>query len=247
MIELKEVSLEYQNGILALKDINLHIGQGELVYIAGPSGSGKTSLLKLLMGMENPTAGTVTVLGKSLTNAKPRKISRIRRKIGPVFQDLKLIPGRTALENVLMGVRFLNFSWAKKNENALIAIERVGLAHKAYSMVENLSLGELQRVALARAIAREPKIIIADEPTANLDHDNAVNIFNILSSLKNQNITVIVATHATHLFDPKENFTLIRMDQGSISIEKRFCSNGERDIDTQMHQGSIRVERRGDV
>ena len=146
MIELKEVSLEYQNGTLALKDINLHIGQGELVYIAGPSGSGKTSLLKLLMGMENPTAGTVTVLGKSLTNAKPRKISRIRRKIGPVFQDLKLIPGRSALENVLMGVRFLNFSWAKKNENALIAIERVGLSHKAYSMVENLSLGELRVV-----------------------------------------------------------------------------------------------------
>lgn len=221
MIELKEVSLEYQNGTLALNNINLHIGVGELVYITGPSGSGKTSLLKLLMGMEYPTSGTVTVMGKSLNKAKPRKIRGIRKKIGPVLQEVKLIPGRTAMENVLMGVRFLNFSWAEKKASSAAAIETVGLSHKAYNMVENLSLGELQRVVLARAIARKPALIIADEPTGNLDHDNAVNIFNILSSLQQQNKTVIAATHATHLFESKKNITIIHMDQGNISIEKR--------------------------
>lgn len=221
MIELKGVSLKYQNGTLALDNIDLHIQQGELVYIIGPSGSGKTSLLKLLMGMEYPTEGTVRVMGQDLNVAKPRKIRAIRQNIGPVFQELKLIRGRTTSENVLMAIRFLPLSMHEKKANAATAIEKVGLSHKAYTMVEDLSLGEQQRVALARAMARNPKLIIADEPTGNLDQDNAVNIFNLLTSFHQQNMTIIVATHATHLIESQKNATIIRMDQATISVEKR--------------------------
>ncbi|MGI6086119.1 MAG: cell division ATP-binding protein FtsE [Acetivibrionales bacterium] len=221
MIEVKEVSLRYQDGTLALNNIDLIIGKGELAYITGPSGSGKTSLLKLLMGMEYPTSGTVKVLGKSLWEVKPEDIRRMRRRVGPVFQELKLVPGRSAMENVLMGIRFLDFSRKEMRENAAHALEKVGLSHKAHSTVENLSWGEAQRVAIARAIARKPELILADEPTGNLDHDNAVNILNILASFRQNNTSVIVATHATHLIENQKNFTIIQMDHGTVSVEKR--------------------------
>jgi cell division transport system ATP-binding protein len=218
MIELKEVSLRYGDGTLALNNIDLTIGSGELVYITGPSGSGKTSLLKLIMGMENPTSGTVKVLDKTLSELKSKDIRCLRQRVGPVFQELKLVPGRSALENVLMGIRFLEFSRKEMREYAIDALKKVGQSH---SMVENLSWGEAQRVAIARAIARKPGLILADEPTGNLDQDNAVNILNILSSFQQQNTSVVVTTHATHLIESQKNTTIIRMSQGTISVEKR--------------------------
>jgi cell division transport system ATP-binding protein len=145
----------------------------------------------------------------------------MRKRIGPVFQELKLVPGRSAMENVLMGIRFLDFSRQEIKENAADALEKVGLAHKADSMVENLSWGEAQRVAIARAIARKPGLILADEPTGNLDHDNAVNILNILASFRQKNTSVIVATHATHLIENQRNITIIRMSGGNLTVEKR--------------------------
>ncbi len=221
MIEVKKVSLRYRDGTLALNNIDLTIGNGELVYITGPSGSGKTSLLKLLMGMEYPTSGTVKVMEKIISEGKPEGIRNMRKKIGPVFQELKLVPGRSAMENVLMGIRFLDFSRKEMRENADEAIKKVGLSHKAKSMVENLSWGEAQRVSIARAIARNPRLILADEPTGNLDQDNAVNILNILSSFRQPDTSVVVVTHATHLIENIKNITIIQMAQGSISIEKR--------------------------
>ena len=221
MIEAKEVSLRYQDGTLALNNINLTVNRGELVYITGPSGSGKTSLLKLLIGMEYPTSGTVTVLGQLIADGEARGIRSLRKLIGPVFQELKLIQGRNALENVMMGNRFMDFSPKEMKENSSDALAKVGLAHKTLSKVENLSWGEAQRVAIARAIARKPSIILADEPTGNLDNDNALNILNILSSLKEQNTTVIITTHATHLIEKQRNTTIIHMDNGKISIERR--------------------------
>lgn len=221
MIEVKKVSLRYRDGTLALDNIDLTIGDSELVYLTGPSGSGKTSLLKLIMGMEYPTLGTVKVMGQVISGEKSEDLRSMRKRIGPVFQELKLVPGRSALENVLMGIRFLDFTRQEIKENAADAIRKVGLSHKAYSMVENLSWGEAQRVAIARAIARKPRLILADEPTGNLDQDNAINILNILASFRQRNMSVIVATHATHLIENQRNITIIRMDQGSISVEKR--------------------------
>lgn len=221
MIEIKEVSLRYRDGTLALNNINLTVGDNELVYITGPSGSGKTSLLKLIMGMEYPTSGTVKVMGQEISEGKSEELRRLRRRIGPVFQELKLVPGRSAMENVMMGIRFLDFSGQEIKSYAADALEKVGLSHKADSMVENLSWGEAQRVSIARAIARKPRLILADEPTGNLDHDNAVNILNILASFKQKDTSVIVATHATHLIENQRNVTIIRMNQGNISVEKR--------------------------
>jgi cell division transport system ATP-binding protein len=221
MIDAKGVTLTYQDGTKALKEFSLTIHPGELVFITGPSGSGKTSLLKLIMGMEHPTTGSVTVLGQLILKGKMRKTRRIRRKIGPVFQEFKLIKGRTAMENIIMGMRFLGDSPKAMKEAAIKALDRVGLSNKADTKVENLSLGEAQRVAIARAVARKPSIILADEPTGNLDHDNAQNILDLLTSFRDNKTAVIITTHATHLLEKYENASHIRIKDGCLSIERQ--------------------------
>lgn len=221
MIEAKEVSLRYHDGTVALKNINLDIKTGDMVYITGPSGSGKTSLLKLLIGMEYPTDGELLVLGQRMEKGKDRQLRKLRKTIGPVFQEFKLIEGRTALENVMMGMRFLAIPPRKMKEEAKNALIRVGLEKKITSRVENLSWGEAQRVAIARAVARKPALILADEPTGNLDHDNALNILDLLDSFKDNNTTVIITTHATHLIEGKDNATFIRVSAGEIAVERR--------------------------
>lgn len=220
MIEAAEVSLTYPNGTIGLKDINLKIEPGEMVYIIGPSGSGKTSLLKLFMGMEYPTTGLLKILGQPIVKGQAAGIRRLRMKIGPIFQEFKLIDGRTAMENVIMGMRFLDISKSQLKENANDALTKVGLSHKSLSLVENLSWGERQRVAIARAVARKPELILADEPTGNLDRDNALNILELLSSFKDINTTVIITTHATHLINSEKNTKLITMDKGSFRWER---------------------------
>lgn len=219
MIEAKEVSLRYGDGTLALKDVNLEVKPGELVYVTGPSGSGKTSLLKLIMGMEYPTSGSLKVLGQSMTKDNQARIRKMRRLIGPVFQEFKLIKGRTALENVIMGMRFLGIPPRQMKENARNALVRVGLEHKIYSRIENLSWGEAQRVAIARAVARKPMLILADEPTGNLDQDNALNIMDLLASFKDNNTAVIITTHATHLIKENSDATFIHIREGRISVK----------------------------
>lgn len=221
MIIAREVSLIYPDKTQALRDVNLEIMAGELVYITGPSGSGKTSLLKLLMGMESPTKGTLSVLGKSINKSSSGTVRKLRRNIGPVFQEFKLIEGRTALENVMMGMRFLGLSPKQMKTQAHEALEKVGLGHKKYSKVENLSWGESQRVAIARAVARKPLLILADEPTGNLDYDNAINILGILKAFQNENTSVIITTHATHLIKDQQNCTFLNVNKGKITIERR--------------------------
>ena len=221
MIEARDVSLIYPDSTQALTDVNLDIRPGELVYITGPSGSGKTSLLKLLMGMEYPSSGKLMVLGKAIHNNRGRDIRKIRRKIGPVFQEFKLIEGRTSLENVMMGMRFLGIMPKQMKALAHEALEKVGLGHKKLSKVENLSWGESQRVAIARAVARKPSLILADEPTGNLDYDNAINILELLKSFMTEDTTVIITTHATHLIKDEKNATFINVNSGRLTIERR--------------------------
>jgi cell division transport system ATP-binding protein len=220
MIEAKGVSLKYTDGTMALKDVDFKVEPGDMVYITGPSGSGKTSLLKLFIGMEYPTEGTLKVLGQHISKNQTSDIRRLRRMIGPVFQEFKLIKGRTAIENVLLGMRFLGLPTDHIKENASNALAVVGLEHKALSLVENLSWGECQRVAIARAVARKPALILADEPTGNLDHENAVKIMDLLTSFKDKKTAVIITTHATHLIDGKKGDVFIRMDGGNIHCER---------------------------
>ncbi len=220
MIEAKGVCLQYPEGTTALQNIDLKIEPGELVYITGPSGSGKTSLLKLLMGVEYPTVGTLTVLGQPMSKGQAAGIRRLRRLIGPVFQEFRLIKGRTALENVMLGMRFLDVPHGSIRESARNALERVGLGQKTLSLVEHMSWGECQRVAIARAVARRPELIIADEPTGNLDKDNAINILELLKSFKDSKTTIIVTTHATHLIEGEKAARHIRMYNGNMSWER---------------------------
>ena len=220
MIKVNEVCLRYPDGTLALQNVNLRINTGEMVYVTGPSGSGKTSLLKLFMGIEYPTTGTINVLDYPIVKGRSANIRQLRKMIGPVFQEFKLLKGRTALENVMLGMRFLDLSTNKLKFNANEALEKVGLEHKTLSLVENLSWGEGQRVAIARAVARKPVLILADEPTGNLDRDNAINILDLLSSFKDDKTTVIITTHAIHLIANKKNSMFIQIDKGSINWER---------------------------
>lgn len=218
MIKTNGVALVYKDGTKALNDINIEIKPGELVYITGPSGSGKTSLLKLIMGIEYPTRGSMSVMGVEIRKGNRRKIQALRRKIGPIFQEFKLIEGRTALENVCMGMRFLGIRPKRIKEEAKNALIRVGLEGKLYTKVENLSWGQAQRVAIARAVVRRPGLLVADEPTGNLDHDNAVSMLKLLASFRDSNTTVVITTHATHLIKNLDNATYINVDKGEITV-----------------------------
>ncbi len=220
MIEAKGVCLKYLEGTMALQNIDLQIEPGELVYITGPSGSGKTSLLKLLMGVEFPTSGVLKVLGQAMDKGQAAGIRQLRRSIGPIFQEFRLIKGRTALENVMLGMRFLNVPHKHIKGDAYNALVKVGLGQKTLSLVEHLSWGECQRVAIARAVARKPSLIIADEPTGNLDKDNALNILDILKAFKDNKTTVIITTHATHLIEGEKEARHICMDNGNMSWER---------------------------
>lgn len=220
MIEAKGLSLKYSDGTQALRNIDLHIKRGDLVYLIGPSGSGKTSLLKLFMGAEYPTKGSLKVLGQPILQGQNGSIRSLRKVIGPVFQEFRLIKGRTAMENVILGMRFLNIPPSAQKANAINALTNVSLAHKAFSLIDNLSWGERQRVAIARAVARKPVIILADEPTGNLDKDNALNILDLLTSFRNKDTCVIITTHATHLIDGRKGARIIYMDNG-ISMENK--------------------------
>ncbi|MCK9217718.1 MAG: ATP-binding cassette domain-containing protein [Firmicutes bacterium] len=220
MIVAKDVNFSYPDGTSALHDINLEIGNNDMAYIIGPSGSGKTTLLKLFMGIEFPTTGTLKVFNQPMVKGQNKKIKELRRYIGPVFQDFKLINGRSAMDNIILGMRFLNISPQVMKNNAKEALERVGLPHKKSTPVENLSFGERQRIAIARAVARKPILILADEPTGNLDKENAQNILRLLTSFKSKDTTVIITTHATHLINGEKDSILISIDKGRITVER---------------------------
>lgn len=225
MIIADDMYLKYPDGTIGLKDVNLIIPTGKLVFITGPSGSGKTSFLKILMGIERPSSGTISVSGHDMSSIDEKSLRSLRRTIGPIFQDFRLLDGRTVFDNVLIGMRFLDFSNKALKEIALYVISNVGLSHKVNSMVDNLSYGERQRVAIARAVARRPSLIIADEPTGNLDKDNSLNILEILKTFRDDKTTVIITTHALHLIEDEKDCIKVHVLDGAISIEEVDCES----------------------
>ena len=162
------------------------------------------------------------MLGQAMTKGQTAGIRHLRMRIGPVFQEFRLIKGRTVTENVMLGMRFLDLPQDQLRKNASNALMKVGLEHKALSLVENLSWGESQRVAIARAVARKPVLILADEPTGNLDKDNALKILELFKSFIDERTAVIITTHATHLIDVEKNSNskFIRMENGNLSWER---------------------------
>ncbi len=222
MIEAKNLNLTYKDGTKGVTDVNLLIPKGELVYITGPSGSGKTSFIKLLLGIERPSSGSLRVLDYSMEKISSKELQSLRQKIGPIFQDFKLLNGRSVYDNVLVGLRFLDYSNEIMHELSLKAMEKVGLSHKIHAPVENLSYGERQRVAIARAVARNPKIIIADEPTGNLDKKNALMVLNLLKSFKNKETSVIITTHALALIEDDLNSIHILVEDTKMSVRDSY-------------------------
>lgn len=212
MIRLENVSKTYQTGVPALNDISLNIEAGEFVFITGPSGSGKSTLIKLMLHEFDPTQGKIIVNGKNLQGVKRRMVPLYRRNIGCVFQDFRLLPDRNVYENVAFAMKVTEASTREIKKRVPQVLSMVGLAAKYRSLPKHLSGGEQQRVAIARALVNNPKIILADEPTGNLDNNNAWEIMDLLKQINDNGTTVIVVTHNMEIIE--------RMKKRVITIEK---------------------------
>ena len=197
LIELKNVYKKYPNGVNALCDVNLTISKGEFVFVVGESGSGKSTLIKLLYRQEKPTSGEVFVGGINVAKLRNGKVYKLRRKLGIVFQDYKLLPKKTVYENVAFALEVYGLKKDEVRRRTLKSIEQVGLKDKLRSYPNELSGGEQQRVSIARAIVNEPKVLICDEPTGNLDDRNANEVMKVIENInKELGTTIIMATHS---------------------------------------------------
>lgn len=215
MIEFNHVSKTYEKGIRALKDISLRINDGEFVFIVGDSGSGKTTLVKLLLREIVPTSGTLTVFGKDVGKMKPRHVPAYRRKLGVVFQDFRLLKDRDVYENVAFAQRVVGAPLGKMRKNVIDALITVGLSRRYKMNPRELSGGEQQRVAIARAIVNNPDLLIADEPTGNMDPDNAWKTMQLLDEINRRGTTVIVVTHSRELVNRMKK-RVVAMKYGNI-------------------------------
>ncbi|MFZ6639571.1 cell division ATP-binding protein FtsE [Undibacterium sp. TC4M20W] len=214
MIEFEHVSKQYSQDVYALKDVSLSIAAGELIFLTGPSGAGKSTLLKMIAGIEKPTAGHVKVNGQDIGKLKTSSLPYLRRKLGLILQDQKLLTDRHVLANVMLPIIVTGASHAEAETRARIALEKVGLPDKAYSLPLALSGGEQQRVAIARAIVNRPQIILADEPTAFLDRDNANKVLGALKAFQSAGVTCIISSHDEQFLDQASR--VIYLSQGQV-------------------------------
>ncbi len=202
MIEFRNVTKTYEDtGVRALDDVSFFIDKGEFVFLVGPSGAGKSTLTKLLICEEKANSGEIIVNGMKLNDLPKKKVPYLRRNIGMVFQDFRLLPNKTVYENVAFAMQVIGASRSEIRRNVPNVLSLVGLANKARMKPGQLSGGEQQRVSLARALVNKPPIIIADEPTGNLDPDTANEIMNLLTEINKRGTTMIVATHAKNFVD----------------------------------------------
>ncbi len=194
-INMKNVMKQYKNGVTAVYDVNLVVNKGEFLFIMGSSGSGKSTLIKLLYREEKPNKGEITLAGTNVAKLKNRKVYKLRRKLGIVFQDFRLLPKLTVYENVAFTLDILGLKSDEIREKTLKALELVGLKHKLKDYPDQLSGGEQQRVVIARAIVNEPKLLLCDEPTGNLDPKTSMEIMKVIDEINKMGTTVIMATH----------------------------------------------------
>ncbi|OLS03051.1 cell division ATP-binding protein FtsE [Tissierella creatinophila] len=221
MIKLVNISKEYKSGVKALTDINLHIHKGEFVYIVGESGAGKSTLIKLLLKEEAPTSGEMYINGVNVTKVNNRRIPYIRRNLGVVFQDFRLLNNKTVYENIAFAMEILGADPKDIRRRVPVVLNRVDLSRKSSSFPEQLSGGEQQRVSIARAIVNNPPILLADEPTGNLDPDNGLEIMKILNDINARGTTVIMATHAKEIVDNLRRRVIQLKDGVIVRDQKR--------------------------
>lgn len=226
MITLENVSKAYTAGIPALNDVSLHIDSGEFVFVVGDSGSGKSTLIKLLLKELEPTEGNIIINGKSLNDIGRRQIPRFRRNIGVVFQDFRLLKDRNVYENVAFAQRVISTPTKKMKRRVPMMLSMVGLAAKYKSYPRQLSGGEQQRVAIARALVNEPKILLADEPTGNLDNRNAWEIMKLLDEINQKGTTVLVVTHNQEIVKAMKK-RVITMKKGVVVSDERMGDGDE--------------------
>ena len=215
MISLTNVSKRYPSGNLALDNVNLEIDKGEFVFIVGSSGAGKSTLMRLLLREEVPTSGRIIVNGKNVGELRRREIPYFRRTLGVVFQDFRLIPTMNVYDNVAFALRATNVSTRDIRQRVPYILNLVGLQGKARSMPEQISGGEQQRVALARALVNNPDIILADEPTGNIDPELSFEIVELLTEINKVGTTVVMVTHEHDLVAQFQH-RIIRIEQGRL-------------------------------
>jgi cell division transport system ATP-binding protein len=219
MIRFDDVTKDYDNQT-ALRDITFSVGKGEMVFITGPSGSGKTTLLKLVYYAEKPDAGTISVDGWETGQLKESSIPFLRRNIGIVFQDFRLLDNKNVFDNVAMALRIRGVGEREIKAKVYETLKAVNLRHKADAFPKRLSGGEQQRVVISRAIVAEPTVVLADEPTGNLDPDTALGVMKIFKEINAKGTTILIATHNRELYR-NSGRRVIRLDMGTMVAEDR--------------------------
>ncbi len=215
MIDFVNVTKKYKNGVTALNNINISIKKGEFVFIVGSSGAGKSTLVKLLLKEEEPTEGKLILDGADITKVRNRRIPYIRRNMGVVFQDFRLLPNKTVYENVAFAMEIIGTTSRNIRRKVPITLSMFGLSDKANSYPTQLSGGEQQRVSIARAVINNPSVLIADEPTGNLDPDTAWEIMKFIIQINRRGTTVVMATHAKNIVDFMRK-RVIALDKGQV-------------------------------
>src|SRR5574344_2135922 len=215
LIRIMNVKKQYKTGVTAIHELSLNIEKGEFVFIIGSTGCGKSTLIKMLYREEKPTSGKIIVGGIDVAKLRNRKVYKLRRKLGVVFQDFKLLNKSTVYENVAFALEVLGLPKSEIHNKVIKALELVGLKHKVKQYPTHLSGGEQQRVAIARAIVNGPKLLICDEPTGNLDETTSMEIMKVLDEINKLGTTVIMVTHDTDIVDIMKK-RVIQLDSGRI-------------------------------
>ena len=215
MIESVKLSKLYNRGVYALRDLSITIDKGEFLFLTGPSGAGKSTFLRLLLREDLPSDGELTVMGRDLRSLKPSQVQAYRRSLGFVFQDFRLIPRFTVFENVAFVMRVLGLPLATQQRKTFQVLKWVGLQHRMNALPEELSGGEQQRIAIARALVNDPQLVLADEPTGNLDPDLSLEIMNLFREINARGTTVVVATHDRELIQ-RVGRRSVTLDHGRI-------------------------------
>lgn len=215
MIQMQDVKKVYPNGITAVNNLNISVKQGEFIYVVGPSGAGKSTFIKMMYREEKPTTGKIMVDGIDLAKLKNKRVPFLRRNIGVVFQDFKLLPTLTVFENVAFALEVIEQHPKEIKKNVMDVLSLVGLKHKVRMLPTELSGGEQQRVALARSIVNKPKLVIADEPTGNLDPETSWEIMSLLEEINLHGTTIIMATHNREIVNTIKH-RVVAIENGSI-------------------------------
>lgn len=215
LIVIKDLEKKYKTGVTAIYDFDLKVKKGDFIFVIGASGSGKSTLIKMLYREEKPTNGSIMLGGVNVAKLKNRKVYKIRRKLGIVFQDFKLLPKLTVYENVAFALEILGLPAKEIRTKTLKALDEVGLKNKAKNYPNELSGGEQQRVAIARAIVNEPKLLLCDEPTGNLDPDTSWEIMKVLEKINNNGTTIMMATHDKEMVNRMKKRVLV-IDGGRL-------------------------------